>query len=209
MTDLRNHANLIWGIAELLRGDYKQSQYGDVILPLVVMRRLDQVLEPTRDTVIAKAAELAAAGVENPELALQRTAKQQFFNRHPLRFHQLLDDPGNLADHLRAYIDGYSSLARQVVEKFEFDKQIDRLKEANLLYKVIARVCEVDLHPDRVSNSEMGAIFEELIRRFAETSNETAGEHFTPREVVRLMVNLLLDGDEEVLREPGTIRRGV
>ena len=207
MTDLRNYANLIWGIAELLRGDYKQSQYGDVILPLVVMRRLDQVLEPTRDTVIAKAAELVAGGVENPELALQRTARQQFFNRHPLRFHQLLNDPGNLADHLRAYIDGYSSLARQVVEKFEFDKQIDRLKDANLLYKVIGRVCEVDLHPDRVSNAEMGAIFEELIRRFAEASNETAGEHFTPREVVRLMVNLLLDGDEEALREPGTIRR--
>ena len=207
MTDLRNHANLIWSVAELLRGDYKQSQYGDVILPLVVMRRLDQVLEPSRDTVIARAAEFAAGGVENPELALQRTGRQQFFNRHPLRFHQLLDDPGNIADHLRAYIDGYSSLARQVVEKFEFDKQIERLKDANLLYKVIARVCEVDLHPDRVSNAEMGAIFEELIRRFAEASNETAGEHFTPREVVRLMVNLLLDGDEEVLREPGAIRR--
>ena len=207
MTDLRNHANLIWSVAELLRGDYKQSQYGDVILPLVVMRRLDQVLELTRDTVIARAAEFAAGGVENPELALQRTARQQFFSRHPLRFHQLLDDPGNIADHLRSYIDGYSSLARQVVEKFEFDKQIERLRDANLLYKVIARVCEVDLHPDRVSNTEMGAIFEELIRRFAEASNETAGEHFTPREVVRLMVNLLLDGDEEVLREPGTIRR--
>ncbi len=207
MTEIRNHANLIWGIAELLRGDYRQSQYGDVILPLVVMRRLDQVLEPTRDTVIAKAAELAVAGVENPELALQRTAGEQFFNRHPLRFHQLLNDPGNLADHLRTYIDGYSSLARQVVEKFEFDNQIDRLKDANLLYKVIGRVCEVDLHPDQVSNAEMGAIFEELIRRFAEASNETAGEHFTPREVVRLMVNLLLDGDEEVLSEAGTIRR--
>ena len=207
MTALRNHANLIWGIAELLRGDYRQSQYGDVILPLVVMRRLDQVLEPTRDVVIAKAAELTASGVENPELALQRTAKQQFFNRHRLRFHQLLDDPANIADHLRSYIDGYSDLAHQVVEKFEFDKQIDRLKNANLLYKVIARVCEVDLHPAQVSNAEMGAIFEELIRRFAEASNETAGEHFTPREVVRLMVNLLLDGDEEMLSEAGTIRR--
>jgi type I restriction enzyme M protein len=134
------------------------------------------VLEPTRDTVIAKAAELASSGVENPELALQRIAKQQFFNRHRLRFRQLLDDPGNIADHLRSYIDGYSVLARQVVEKFEFDKQIDRLKDANLLYKVIARVCDLDLHPDRVSNAEMGAIFEELIRRFADASNETAGE---------------------------------
>ena len=204
--EIRNHANLIWSIAELLRGDYKQSQYGDVILPLIVMRRLDQVLEPTRDVVIDRANELQAQGVENVELALRRIAKQQFVNRHRLRFHQLLDDPGNIAGHLESYIEGYSSLARQVVDKFEFPKQIERLKDANLLYKVIARVCEVDLHPDHVSNAEMGAIFEELIRRFAEASNETAGEHFTPREVVQLMVNLLLDGDEEALREPGVIR---
>jgi len=197
---------LIWSIAELLRGDYKQSQYGDVILPLIVMRRLDQVLEPTRDVVISKGVELEGQGVENVELALRRVAHQQFFNRHRLRFHQLLDDPGNIADHLVSYIECYSSLARQVIEKFEFEKQIQRLKDANLLYKVIARICEVDLHPERVSNADMGAIFEELIRRFAEASNETAGEHFTPREVVRLMVNLLLDGDDDVLREPGAIR---
>ncbi len=206
MSEIRNHANLIWSIAELLRGDYKQSQYGDVILPLIVMRRLDQVLEPTRDLVIHRGKELEAQGVENVELALRRIAKHQFFNRHRLRFHQLLDDPGNIAGHLEAYIEGYSSLARQVIEKFEFPKQIERLKDANLLYKVIARVCDVDLHPDRLANAEMGTIFEELIRRFAEASNETAGEHFTPREVVHLMVNLLLDGDEEVLREPGVIR---
>ena len=207
LSEIRNHANLIWGIAELLRGDYKQADYGKVILPLVVMRRLDQVMEPTRDQVIARGKQLEAAGVENLELALRSVAGgQQFFNRHRLRFHQLLDDPGNIADHLRSYIDGYSALARQVVDKFEFDSHIDRLKNSNLLYKVIARICDVDLHPSRVSNAEMGAIFEELIRRFAETSNETAGEHFTPREVVKLMVNLLLDGDEQVLREPGAIR---
>jgi type I restriction enzyme M protein len=206
MTDINNHANLIWSIAELLRGDYKRSQYGDVILPLIVMRRLDQVLEPTRDAVIKRGEELEAQGVENVELALRQVAGQQFFNRHRLRFHQLLDDPGNIATHLRSYIDGFSALARQAIEKFDFEKHIDRLADANLLYKVIARVCEVDLHPDRVSNVEMGAIFEELIRRFAEASNETAGEHFTPREVVRLMVNLLLDGDEEVLCQPGVIR---
>ena len=203
---IRNHANLIWAIAELLRGDYRQSQYGDVILPLIVMRRLDQVLEPTRDLVIERGKQLEAQGVENVELALRRIAKQQFFNRHRLRFHQLLDDPGNIAGHLEAYIEGYSSLAREVIEKFDFLRQIERLKNANLLYKVVARVSDVDLHPDRVSNAEMGAIFEELIRRFAEASNETAGEHFTPREVVHLMVNLLLDGDEDVLREPGAIR---
>src|SRR3954470_23963979 len=206
MSEIRNHANLIWGIAELLRGDYRQSQYGDVLLPLIVMRRLAQVLEPNRDIVIQRGQELEAQGVENVELALRRIAKQQFFNRHRLRFHQLLDDPGNIAGHLEAYIEGYSSLARQVVEKLDFLKQIERLKDANLLYKVIAQVSDVDLHPDRVSNHEMGAIFEELIRKFAEASNETAGEHFTPREVVRLMVNLLLSGDEDALREEGVIR---
>jgi type I restriction enzyme M protein len=119
--EIRNHANLIWGIAELLRGDYRQADYGKVILPLVVMRRLDQVLEPTRDRVIAQAAKLEAAGVENPERALCIAAGQQFCNRHRLRFHQLLDDPGNIAGHLRSYIDGYSSLARQVIEKFNYD----------------------------------------------------------------------------------------
>lgn len=206
MAELSNHANLIWGIAELLRGDYKQSQYGDVILPLVVMRRLDQVMEPTRDTVIARAEHLADIGVEHPEAALAQVAGVPFFNTNKLRFHDLLNDPGHIAAHLEHYIDGYSPIARQVIEKFDFDKQIERLRSSNLLYKVIARVCDVDLHPDRVSNAEMGAVFEELIRRFAEASNETAGEHFTPREVVRLMVNLLLDGDQAALAGPGERR---
>ncbi len=204
--EIRNHANLIWGIAELLRGDYRQADYGKVILPLVVMRRLDQVLEDRRDLVIDRSAKFEKQGVENVELALRQVAGQQFFNRHRLRFHQLLDDPGNIAQHLRSYIDGYSELARDVIEKFEFDGHIDRLDRSNLLYQVIGRVCVVDLHPDQVSNHDMGAIFEELIRRFSEQSNETAGEHFTPREVVRLMVNLLLAGDEEALRDDGAIR---
>ncbi len=203
---VRNHANLIWGIAELLRGDYRQADYGKVILPLVVMRRLDQVLEDRRDLVIERTAKFEKQGVENVELALRQVAGQQFFNRHRLRFHQLLDDPGNIAQHLRSYIDGYSELARDVIEKFEFDGHIDRLDRSNLLYQVIGRVCVVDLHPEQVSNHDMGAIFEELIRRFSEQSNETAGEHFTPREVVRLMVNLLLAGDEEALRDDGAIR---
>lgn len=170
------------------------------------MRRLDQVLEDCRDVVIAKAAEFESGGVEKPERALRQVAGHQFFNSHRLRFHQLLDDPGNIAQHLRSYIDGYSELARDVIEKFEFDGHIDRLDRSNLLFRVIGRVCAVDLHPDRVSNHDMGAIFEELIRRFSEQSNETAGEHFTPREVVRLMVNLLLAGDEEALRDEGAIR---
>lgn len=204
--EVRNHADLIWSVAELLRGDYKQADYGKVILPLVVMRRLDQMLEPTRDAVIAESTKLEKAGIENPERALRAAAKLDFFNRHPLRFHQLLNDPGNIGDQLEAYIDGYSILARQAIDKFDFESHVPRLKDANLLYKVVGRICEVDLHPDRVSNADMGAIFEELIRRFSEASNETAGEHYTPREVVRLMVNLLLDGDEDLLTQPGARR---
>ena len=204
--EIRNHANLIWGIAELLRGDYRRSEYGRVILPLVVMRRLDQVMEDRRDEVIERGARLEASGIENVEPALVQAAGHQVFNRHRLRFHQLLDDPGNIAQHLDAYIDGYSSLARQVIDKFDFHAHIERLDRADLLYKVLGAICVVDLHPDRVPNHEMGAIFEELIRKFAEQSNETAGEHFTPREVVRLMVSLLLSGDDDALREPGAIR---
>jgi type I restriction enzyme M protein len=206
MTDIKNHANLIWSIAELLRGDYKQADYGKVILPLVVIRRLDQVLEPTKDAVLARSAELRAKGIEHPERALVRASKQQFYNDSALSFPQLLGDAPKLAINLRAYLSRFSPLAREVVEKFDFERQIDKLERAGLLYRVIARICDVDLHPDRVSSLEMGYLFEELIRKFAEASNETAGEHFTPREVVRLMVNLLVDGDEEALSDPGAIR---
>jgi type I restriction enzyme M protein len=206
MTDVRNHANLVWSIAELLRGDYKQADYGKVILPLVVIRRLDQTLEGTKEKVVARAEKLRADGIENIEPALVRVSGQQFYNASPLTLTQLLGDAPKLALNLRIYLDGFSSLAREVVEKFDFDRQIDKLERGGLLYQVVARICDVDLHPDRVSNLEMGYIFEELIRKFAEASNETAGEHFTPREVVRLMVNLLVDGDEEALADPGVIR---
>ena len=206
MTDVRNHANLVWGIAELLRGDYKQADYGKVILPLVVIRRLDQTLEATKEKVVARAVQLRADGIENIEPALVRLSGQQFYNASPLTLTQLLGDAPKLALNLRVYLDGFSSLAREVVDKFDFDRQIDKLERGGLLYQVVARICDVDLHPDRVSNLEMGYIFEELIRKFAEASNETAGEHFTPREVVRLMVNLLVDGDEDALADPGVIR---
>lgn len=206
MTVPQNYANLIWGIAELLRGDYRQADYGKVILPLVVIRRLDQVLEPTKQQVIAQSDELKHRGIENRELALVGVAKQQFYNESPLSLPQLLGDAPKLALNLRAYLRGFSSLAQEVVDKFDFDRQIDKLERGGLLYQVVARICEVDLHPDRVSNLEMGYLFEELIRKFAEASNETAGEHFTPREVVKLMVNLLVDGDEDSLSDPGAIR---
>ena len=208
MTDVRNHANLVWGIAELLRGDYKQADYGKVILPLVVIRRLDQTLAGTKAAVVERAARLRAQGIDNVEPALVRVAGRDlhYYNDSPHTFEGLLSDPPNIALNLKVYLRGFSALAREVVDKFDFDRQIDKLERSGLLYQVIARICDVDLRPARVSNLEMGYLFEELIRKFAEASNETAGEHFTPREVVRLMVNLLVDGDEGSLSDPGAIR---
>ena len=202
---IRSHAAFIWSVADLLRGDYKQSEYGKVILPLVVLRRLDCVLEATKPAVLKRHTELAGR-IENIEPVLQAAAGEQFFNISPLDFRRLLDDPANIGDNLRAYIAGFSVGARDVIEKFDLAAQIAKLDRANLLFLVISMFADIDLHPDAVSNLEMGYLYEELIRRFSELSNETAGEHFTPREVVRLMVNLLFIEDEHVLATPGTVR---
>jgi type I restriction enzyme M protein len=202
---IQNHAAFIWSVADLLRGDYKQSEYGKVILPLVVLRRLDCVLESTKGAILKRHAALAGK-IENVEPVLQAVSGQQFFNTSPLDFRRLLDDPANAGDNLRSYIGGFSAAARDVIERFDFGVQIDRLDRANLLYKVLARFADLDLHPDRISNISMGAIYEELIRRFSELSNETAGEHFTPREVIRLMVNLLFIEDRDALTKKGIVR---
>ena len=200
-----NHGSFVWSIAELLRGDYKQSEYQKVILPLVVIRRLDAVLEPTKDAVLAEY-EKFRDKVDNVEPILERVSGEQFYNVSPLTFRRLLDDPGMIADNFRAYIAGFSKSAHDVIDHFEFDTQITRLDKANLLYKVIGKFADLDLHPDRVSNEEMGYLYEELIRKFAELSNETAGEHFTPREVIELMVNLLFIEDDDLLAKPGIVR---
>jgi type I restriction enzyme M protein len=202
---INNHAGFIWSVADLLRGTYKQSDYGKVILPLVVIRRLDCVLEPTKEEVLKRAKSLKGR-VENVEPVLRAVAGQQFYNTSPLDFRRLLDDPNHIADNLRSYIGGFSDAARDVVEKFDFNTQITKLDNANLLYKIVARFADIDLHPEAVSNLEMGYLYEELIRRFSELSNETAGEHFTPREVIRLMVNLLFIEDEKALTKKGVVR---
>ena len=202
---IKNHAAFIWSVADLLRGDYKQSEYGRVILPLTVLRRLDCVLEPTKANVLATAAKLAGK-VENVEPVLCQASGEQFFNTSPLDLRRLLDDPATIADNLRAYIAGFSPSARDILEHFDFDTHIDRLNRANLLYQVIGKFVDIDLHPAAVSNLEMGYLYEELIRKFSELSNETAGEHFTPREVIRLMVNLLFAEDGDVLAKPGVKR---
>ncbi len=206
MAELKNHASLIWSVADLLRGDYKQSEYGKVILPLTVIRRLDCVLEPTKQAVLDKHRQLSGR-IENLEPVLQAAAGgEQFYNTSPLTFAKLLDDPSAIADSLSLYIGGFSPAARDVIDKFDFAIQIERLNRANLLYQVVGKFADLDLHPDVVSNIEMGYLYEELIRRFSELSNETAGEHFTPREVIRLMVNLLFIDDEDVLTKPGIVK---
>jgi type I restriction enzyme M protein len=195
----------IWSVADLLRGDFKQSEYGRVILPFTVLRRLDCVLEPTKDAVLAQAKSLKKEKL-NPEVMLPRVAKQTFYNASPLDLKKLMGDPDNVAANLRSYIHGFSTAVRDIFEQFDFDTQIDRLAKADLLYMVAEKFANIDLHPKAVSNAEMGSIFEELIRKFAELSNETAGEHFTPREVIRLMVNLLFAEDDEALTAPGIVR---
>ena len=203
-----NHQALsafIWSVADLLRGDYKQSEYGKVILPFTVLRRLDCVLEATKDAVLAEQAGKQQAGI-NPEPFLLRKAGQSFYNISPLDMKKLMGDQDHIKENLFAYIQGFSAAVRDIFERFDFYTQIDRLAKAGLLYQVAERFANVDLHPDKVSNSQMGLVFEELIRKFAEISNETAGEHFTPREVIKLMVNLLFIEDDDVLAKPGVVR---
>ncbi|QKD43786.1 SAM-dependent DNA methyltransferase [Alicycliphilus denitrificans] len=195
----------IWSVADLLRGDYKQSDYGKVILPFTVLRRLDCVLEPTKATVLSELAEKEAQGI-NPEPFLLRKSKQSFYNQSPLDLPKLLGDPDNIAHNLFTYVQGFSPAVRDVFERFEFQAQVERLAKAGLLYQVAERFAQIDLHPEAVSNMQMGLVFEELIRKFAEISNETAGEHFTPREVIRLMVNLIFIEDDAILSKPGVVR---
>ncbi len=202
---IRNHAGFIWSVADLLRGDYKQSEYGRVILPLVVLRRLDCVLEPTK-TKVLHAVERLAGKVANVDPLLRQASGEQFYNTSPLDLRRLLDDPPRIADNLLAYMDGFSPAAKDVLEKFDFRTQIERLDRADLLYLVVSKFCEIDLHPQAVTNLEMGYLYEELIRRFSELSNETAGEHFTPREVIRLMVNLLFIEDDRLLTKRGVVK---
>jgi type I restriction enzyme M protein len=204
--NFREKASFIWGIAELLRGDYKQADYGKVILPLTILRRFDCVLEATKVQVLEKNRTLKEMSQQVREKVLNNAAGQSFHNTSKYDFLKLKDDANNIAPNLKNYIHGFSANAREILEYFDFVPHIERMDDANLLFKVVTEFCNIDLHPDKLNNIEMGYIFEELIRKFAEQSNETAGEHFTPREVIRLMVNLLFIEDDELLRRPGIIK---
>ena len=201
----QNLSAFIWSVADLLRGDYKQSDYGKVILPFTVLRRLDCVLEPSKAAVLAEKQLREGQGLD-PEPFLLRAAGLNFCNVSPLSLKALMGDQENIAENLRAYVQGFTPEVRDIFEKFEFHLQLDRLEKSGLLYLVAERFAQIDLHPTTVSNAEMGLVFEELIRKFAELSNETAGEHFTPREVIRLMVNLIFIEDGEALTQPGVVR---
>ena len=191
--------------ADLLRGDYKQSEYGKVILPFTILRRLDCVLESTKPAVLKELETRTQAGI-NPEPFLLKKAGQLFYNTSPLDLKKLMGDQDHIGENLCSYIQAFSAPVRDIFERFEFHTQIDRLIKAGLLYQVTEKFANIDLHPEKVSNDQMGSIFEELIRKFAELSNETAGEHFTPREVIRLMVYFLFIGDDDALTKPGVVR---
>jgi type I restriction enzyme M protein len=201
MINFQDKVNFIWSIAEILRGPYKPEDYGKVVLPMAVLRRFDCVLEDTKEVVLEKYEQFKNLPEESRDEILNRVAEQKFSNVSKYDISKLLSDADNIADNLRDYINGFSKTARDIIEYFEFDKQIEKMDRNDLLYLVIKRFGEIDLHPVVVSNVEMGYIFEELIRRFSEHAE--AGDHYTPREVVRLMVNLLFIEDEEILTKKG------
>jgi len=198
--------SFIWSVADLLRGPYKPAQYGQVMLPLTVLRRLDCVLADTRQAVQDLLPRLEGVPEGARELRLNRITGHQFHNTSRFDFKALLGEPNQLAENLSFYIDSFSTQAKQFLEHFGIKEQLQNLAHHNRLYMVLAKFGEIDLHPDTVPNIEMGYIFEDLIRRFNEQANEQAGDHFTPREVIKLMVNLLLTPDMADLARPGVIK---
>ena len=206
MNNFKEKADLIWRVADLLRGDYKQSDYGKVILPMTVIRRLDCVLRPTKKKVLDYLPKVKSLKEGAKDLALNKVAGFNFHNRSKFDFDKLIADPNNVAANLRNFINGFSTSAREIIEYFNFDDQIDRMDDpkADILFRVVKSFQEIDL--TKMDPMDMGYVFEDLIRRFAEQSNETAGEHFTPREVIRLMVNILFNEDRDALTKKGIVK---
>jgi len=198
-------ANFLWNVADLIRDNFKRGKYQDVILPFTVLRRMDCVLAPTKVKVLEASKDLKAKGIKNPDGQLRRASGFVFYNTSKYDFQRLLDDPGHIAANLRNYMAGFSENMREVMEKFQFEGTVKKLEEKDLLFKVVEKFAAVDLSPTAVDNHGMGQVFEELIRKFNEALDENPGEHFTPREIVSLMVDFLLVGDEEV-GKPGVNR---
>lgn len=206
MINFKEKANLIWNVADLLRGDYKQSDYGKVILPMTVLRRLDCVLAPTKQKVLDYLPKVEKLSDSAKDLALNKIVGHNFHNRSKYGFEKLKADPDNVAANLRNFINGFSASAREIIEYFNFDDHIERMDDpkADILFQVVKQFADIDL--SNMQPIEMGYVFEDLIRRFAEQSNETAGEHFTPREVIKLMVNVLFNSDNDILTQPGIVK---
>lgn len=206
----KRHSDLIWNIANLLRGPYRPPQYRRVMIPLTVLRRLDCVLEETKDEVIAMHKKLKANKKnydrETIEAIINKKFDVTFHNTSKFTFTKLLGDPNQIARNLTNFISGFSTKARKILEKFKFEEEIEKLDEANRLFEVIKEFADVDLHPDRIPNIEMGYIFEDLVRRFNEQANEEAGDHFTPREVISLMVNILFTHDDLIYKTGKVIK---
>lgn len=197
-------AGLIWNIAELLRGSWKQYEYQDVVLPLVVLKRLDSILIDTKIKVLEQYNQFK--GKVDVDPVLKAATKTGFYNISQYDLKKLLEDPKHISKNLRNYIHGFSDNIQEIIAKFDFEKQIDRLEGGNLLFLILKELDKVDLHPRTTNNHDMGYIFEELIRRFSEQSNETAGEHYTPREVIEMMVEVLFSPDKEVLKKKHIIK---
>ncbi|MFH1114184.1 MAG: class I SAM-dependent DNA methyltransferase [Pseudomonadota bacterium] len=205
MNNFGEKVSFLWSVADLIRDTFKRSKYQDVILPLTVLRRIDCVLAPTKDDVLATYHKYKDK-LDNLDPLLRKASGFALYNTSPFDFERLVADSPNIGDNLRAYLNGFSANMREVLEKFDFFNTIAKLEESGLLFLVMDKFKTIDLHPDKVSNLEMGYIFEELIRKFNEALNENPGEHFTPREVIRLMVNLLLAHDKDILSKNHIIR---
>jgi len=201
MIDFKEKAVLIWKVADLLRGDYKQSDYGKIILPMTVLRRLDCVIKPTKQKVLDYLSKVEKLSDNAKDITLNKVAGLNFHNRSNYDFEKIKADPNNVSANLRNFINGFSASAREIIEYFDFDSQIDRLDDpkTDLLFKIVTEFAEIDL--SEMTTLEMGYVFEELIRKFSELSNETAGEHFTPREVIKLMVNMLFVNENDIFKK--------
>jgi type I restriction enzyme M protein len=203
----KSHSDLIWKMANKVRGPFRPPQYRRVMLPLIVLRRLDCVLEATKKQVLAEHQAQLDTGktAEVIEKIINQKFKLTFHNTSKFTFASLLNDPPNIAANLVNYMAGYSNKARKILNHFSFEDEIKRLDDSNRLYEIIKALANIDLHPNRIPNTAMGYIFEDLVRRFNEQANEEAGDHFTPREVIKLMVNVLYAGEKDVY-EPGIVR---
>lgn len=205
-SNISEKAALIWAIADKLTGVYKPHEYGEVILPLTVFRRFDCILADTKEAVLSKYSEVKNLPIH--DVFLRKAAGREFYNTSKYTFEKLLDDPDNIEANFRDYLNGFSANVRDIIEKFKFDGHITTMANKGILYIVIKEFTspKANIHPDVISNLEMGYIFEEIIRRFSEAHNEDAGQHYTPREVIRLMVNLLFYDDNDILSGNGVVK---